>query len=91
MTLPAVLTTPAAKAVAITLLAVALMAVALMAGTAWLLRDQFSEGNKAAAAAVTTTVQQETIKAQENARREKEQIEEEVRSTPYDDRVDGPR
>lgn len=60
-------------------------------GTAWPLCDQFSEGNKAGAAAVTTTVQQETIKAQENARREKEQIEEEVRSTPYDDRVDGPR
>lgn len=32
-------------------------------GTAWLLRDQFSEGKKAGAAAVTTTVQQETIKA----------------------------
>ena len=86
MTLPAFLTTPAAKAVAVTLLA-----VALMAGTAWLLRDQFSEGKKAGAAAVTTTVQQETIKAQENARREKEQIDEKVRSTPYDDRVDGLR
>jgi hypothetical protein len=60
-------------------------------GTAWPLCDQFSEGNKAGAAAVTTTVQQETIKAQENARREKEQIDEKVRSTPYDDRVDGLR
>ncbi len=86
MSFPAVLTTPAAKAVAITLLA-----VALIAGTAWVLRDQFSQGKKAGAAAVTTTVQQETIRAQEKARREKEQIDEKVRSTPYDDRVDGLR
>lgn len=70
---------------------IAIAVLILIAGTAWTLRNQFSEGKKAGAAAVTTTVQLETIKAQENARREKEQIDEKVRSTPYDDRVDGLR
>lgn len=81
--MPAFLATPIARAGAITLVAALLMGAA-----AWLLRDQFAEGKKAGAAAVTTTVQQETIKAQDGARRDREEADEKVHSTPYDDRVD---
>ncbi len=82
----AFLSTPLAQAAAITL-----VAALLMGGTAWLLRDEFAEGKKAGAADVTTTMQHETIKAQDGARRDREEADEKVNSTPYDDRVDGLR
>ena len=84
--MPAFLASPLAKAGAITLIA-----ALLMGGAAWLLRDQFAEGKKAGAAGVTNAVQQETIKAQDGARRDREEADEKVHSTPYDDRVDGLR
>lgn len=86
MTLPAILFTPAAKAIGISL-----VALLLIGGTAWVLRDQFAEGKKAGAAGVTNAVQHETIKAQDGARRDREEADEKVHSTPYDDRVDGLR
>lgn len=84
--MPALLATPLAKAAAITLIG-----ALLMGGTAWLLRDQFAEGKKAGAAGVTNAVQHETIKAQDGARRDREEADEKVNSTPYDDRVDSLR
>lgn len=63
----------------------------LIGGTAWVLRSEFNKGQAAGRAGVATTVQQEAIRAQEKARREKEEIDEKVRSTPYDVRIDGLR
>ena len=66
----------------------ALLAVALVAGTALVLRGEFSKGHKAGAAEVTNAVQSETIKTIDAARKSKERTDEEVRRTPYGDRVD---
>ena len=84
--MPPFLMTPVAKAIALTSIA-----FLLMGGVAWVLRDQFAEGKKAGAAAVTNAVQHETIKAHDGARRDREEADEKVHSTPYDDRVDGLR
>ncbi|WP_289296262.1 hypothetical protein [uncultured Reyranella sp.] len=86
MTLPPILATPIAKAVGLSAVALILMGL-----VAWVLRDQFAEGKKAGAAGVTNAVQHETIKAQDGARRDREEADEKVHSTPYDDRVDGLR
>lgn len=86
MPLPPFLATPLAKVVS-----VSLIALVLIGGTAWLLRSEFSKGRKAGEAGVTSAVQTETIRQVEGARQQKEKADEEVRRTPYDDRVDGLR
>ena len=65
----------------------AIAALALIAGAARL----YGAAEKAGAAAVGSAVQTETIRTLERARIEKERTDEEVRRTPYDDRVDGLR
>lgn len=51
----------------------------------------YNKGSKAGASEVKGAVQTETIKRVEKARETKEKADEEVRRTPYDDRVDGLR
>lgn len=68
-------------------LAIGLVALGLIAGAAWF----HVEGEKAGAAAVKGAVQTETIRTLDRARISKERTDEEVRRTPYDDRVDGLR
>jgi len=51
----------------------------------------YNKGEKAGAAGVTNAVQSDTIKKQDAARISKEKTDEEVRNTPYLDRVDGLR
>ncbi len=68
-------------------LAGAVVGLALLIG-AWLI---YAKGEKAGASGVTNAVQTETIRKMDAARKSKEQTDEEVRRTPYDDRVDGLR
>ncbi|MBR2813492.1 MAG: hypothetical protein IKE60_02495 [Reyranella sp.] len=86
MPLPTFLTTPLAKGIA-----VSLVALILIGGTVWVLRSEFSKGQKAGAAGVSSAVQTETIRKVDDSRKAKEKADEEVRRTPYDDRVDGLR
>lgn len=71
--------------------AIGLAVLALIGATAWVLRSEFNKGRKAGEAGVTSAVQTETIRRVDGARQQKEKADEEVRRTPYDDRVDGLR
>lgn len=65
------------------------VAFALVAGaTAWYIRDVREGGKKAGAAAVTNEVQRKTIETQEKSRVEREKTDADVRSVPFDSRVD---
>jgi len=61
----------------------------LVIGTLLVVNRIYSKGETAGASGVTNAVQSETIKHIEDARQSKEKTDEEVRRTPYDDRVDG--
>lgn len=63
----------------------------LIGGTLLIVRNIYSKGEKAGEAGVNSAVQTETIRKVDDARKAKEKADEEVRSTPYDDRVDGLR
>lgn len=63
-----------------------LLVVALIGGVfLWV----FNKGEKAGSSAITTKVQQETIKTLDKARQTKDQADRDVKSKPYDERVDG--
>lgn len=70
---------------------IALAVVILIGGTLLIVRNIYSKGEKAGEAGVTSAVQTETIRKVDDARKAKEKADEEVRRTPYDDRVDGLR
>lgn len=63
----------------------------LIGGTLLIVRNIYSKGEKAGEAGVTSAVQTETIRKVDDARKAKEKADDEVRRTPYDDRVDGLR
>ena len=65
-----------------------LLAVVLTAGGIAYIYDK---GGDAASAEIKATVATETIKTLDAARKTKEQADEEVRRTPFNDRVDGLR
>ncbi len=70
---------------------VAIAATALIAAGAsgaWLV---YRKGETAGAAAIGTAVQTRTVKALDAARSSKEKADDQVRRTPYGDRVDGLR
>lgn len=69
----------------------ALLALLLVGGTLLAVRAIYSKGATAGGNEVTTQVQSETIHRLDDARTRKEQADDEVRRTPYDDRVDGLR
>jgi uncharacterized membrane-anchored protein len=71
--------------------AIGLVVVALIAGTLLAVNRIYGKGETAGASSVTNAVQTETIKKLDAARKSKERTDEEVRRTPYDDRVDGLR
>lgn len=62
-----------------------LAAVITVGGIAYI----YSKGETAGSSKVTTSVQQETIKTLDAARQRKDNADAEVRSTPYEGRVDG--
>ena len=68
-------------------LAIGAVALGLIAGAACF----YFKGERAGSAAVKDAVQTETIRRLDDARISKERTDEEVRRTPYDDRVDGLR
>lgn len=68
-------------------LATGAVALGLIAGAAFF----YVKGERAGSAAVNNAVQTETIRRLDDARISKERTDEEVRRTPYDDRVDGLR
>lgn len=79
----AFLSKPLVKAGLITL------AAALLIGlTAWYIRDVREDGKKAGAAGVTNAMQQKTIETQEKSRVEREKTDADVRTVPFDARVD---
>lgn len=49
----------------------------------------YTKGEKAGSASVTNAVQQKTIEEIDKARKSREQTDEKVRHTPYNDLVDG--
>lgn len=63
----------------------ALLAAVLTAGGIMYI---YSKGEKAGSSGVTTKVQQETIKTLDAARKAKDQADKDVRSQPYDERVE---
>lgn len=71
--------------------AIGLAVLVLIGGTLIVVGNIYGKGRKAGEAGVTSAVQTETIRQIEGARKEKEKADEEVRRTPYDDRVDGLR
>lgn len=71
--------------------AIALVALALVGGTVWVLRGEFSKGEKAGAAGVTNAVQTETIRRTNEALQDKERANEKARDTPIDSVIDGLR
>ena len=62
--------------------------VAVLLGGAWVI---YNKVETAGSSAVKEAVQAKTIETLNNARTTKEQADEEVRRTPYGDRVDGLR
>lgn len=84
--MPAFLAKPAVKYAAI-----GIAILLLIGGTLYAVNRIYSKGETAGASVVTNAVQTETIKKIEDARQSKEKTDEEVRRTPYDDRVDGLR
>lgn len=70
---------------------IALAVLILIGGTLLIVRSIYSKGEKAGGAGVSSAVQTETIRKVDDARKAKEKADEEVRRTPYDDRVDGLR
>lgn len=68
---------------------IALAVLALVGGALWYVDDVRDEGVESGAATVTNAVQKETIEKLHEAQQSKERTDEEVRRTPYDDRVDG--
>lgn len=82
----AFLAKPAIKYAGIALLVVALIAAGFLG-----YHSIYSKGENAGAGEVKGAVQTETIKRTEKARETKEKADEEVRTTPYPDRVDGLR
>lgn len=64
---------------------------ALVFGTMFVMRSEYNKGATAGGDKVKTAVQGETIKKLDDARTRKEKIDEEVRRTPLDDRIDGLR
>jgi len=65
-----------------------LLAVALIGGG---IAYIYNKGESAGSSAVTGAVQSKTIETLDAARNAKEKADEEVRRTPYGDRVDGLR
>lgn len=70
---------------------IGLAVLALIAGTLFIVNRIYSKGEQAGQTKVITDVQADTIKEVDKARQQKEKADEEVRRTPYDDRVDGLR
>lgn len=66
----------------------AVVLAAVVAAAIAVLRGEFRKGERAGKAEVVDAVQSETIRQTEKARIEKEKINEGVRRTPFDDRVD---
>jgi hypothetical protein len=71
--------------------AIVLAVLLLIGGTLFAVGNIYGKGERAGASSVTTKVQTETIRKVDDARKAKEKADEEVRRTPYDDRVDGLR
>lgn len=69
--------------------AIALVLLGLVGFALWYIDDVRDEGAEAGASTVINEVQAETIKKLHEAQQSKEKTDEEVRRTPYDDRVDG--
>jgi len=68
------------------------LALLMIAGVvAWVLNNQYNKGEASGETKVIDAVQTDTITKTEKARTDKEKADEEVRKTPYDDRVDGLR
>lgn len=82
--IPAFLARPAVKYAAI-----GLAVLALIGGTLVVVNRIYSKGERAGKADVIKDVQTETIKTLKDARESKERTDEEVRKTPYDDKVEG--
>ena len=70
---------------------IALLALGLVVGALLVVNHIYRKGETAGAGKVTGAVQSETIRKLEDARKSKEKTDEDVRRTPYDDRVDGLR
>ncbi|TAJ89748.1 hypothetical protein [Reyranella sp.] len=70
---------------------IALAVFILIGGTLLIVRNIYSKGEKAGTVGVTSAVQTETIRKVDDARKAKEKADDEVRSTPYEERVDGLR
>ena len=71
--------------------AIAVGVLLLVGGTLFIVNRIYSKGETAGASGVTNAVQTETIKKIEDARKSKEKTDEEVRKTPYDDKIEGLR
>jgi hypothetical protein len=69
--------------------AIALGILALIVGVVIYLDSVRNEGRKAGAADVTTKVQEKALQELDAARKSKEKTDEEVRKTPYDDKLEG--
>ena len=65
--------------------------LALIAGALFYVDSVRRDGKKAGASEVTTKVQEETIKKTDEARKDKEKANEEVRTKPLDAVIDGLR